>query len=43
MSKYKRLSPDQLINLTESRDKVLYDKDKIIAEMPPPPWITYLD
>ena len=33
MSKYKRLSPNQLINLIESKDKELYEKDKIIAEL----------
>ena len=33
MSKYKRLSPNQLINLIESKDKKLHEKDRIIAEL----------
>ncbi len=32
MSQYEMLAPNQLIKLIESKDKALYEKDKIIAE-----------
>ena len=32
MSKYKRPSPNQLINLIESKDKKLHEKDKELDE-----------
>ncbi len=33
MSQYEMLAPNQLIKLIESKDKALYEKDKIMAEL----------
>ncbi len=33
MSRYEKLAPNQLIKLIESKDKTLYEKDKIMAEL----------